>query len=133
MKHTTLALLFLSLALLPGCQERVEDSPPRSDTALVSVFKTPTCGCCTKWVDHLRDQGFRVETHDQPSLAALKKEQGIPHGTEACHTALVDGYVIEGHVPAKEITRLLDERSAHPRPGRSGHAPRLARHGSRHK
>lgn len=110
MKPMTLAFLFLSLLFLPACQDKTEDSALDSNSALVSVFKTPTCGCCKKWVDHLRSQGFQVETHDQPSLAALKKEQGIPHGKEACHTALVDGYVIEGHVPAKEIARLLEER-----------------------
>ena len=109
MKHMTLALLLLCL-LLPACQDQAGDPAPASNSALISVFKTPTCGCCEKWVDHLRSQGFQVETHDRPSLAALKKEQGIPHGKEACHTALVDGYVIEGHVPAKEVARLLEER-----------------------
>ncbi|MEE3327586.1 MAG: DUF411 domain-containing protein [Myxococcota bacterium] len=110
MKFFVLSLFFVFLFWLPACESAQETVAPESQAAVISVYKTPTCGCCTKWVDHLREKGFTVETHDQPSLTALKQEQGVPHGTEACHTALVDGYVIEGHVPAREITRLLEER-----------------------
>lgn len=78
----------------------------------VTVYKTPTCGCCTAWVEYIENAGFRVEAHDvqQAELNALKQEQGMEWNLASCHTAFVDGYVVEGHVPATEIRRLLDER-----------------------
>ncbi len=110
MKILIVSLLLVLLSTLPACENPQYTALNQSPSDAISVYKTPTCGCCTKWVDHLREKGFTVETHDQPSLTALKQEHGIPRGAEACHTALVDGYVIEGHVPAREIARLLEER-----------------------
>lgn len=75
----------------------------------VEVYKSPTCGCCGKWVDHLRDHGFTVNTHDVGNKEA-RARAGISPTLGSCHTALVDGYAIEGHVPAKDIIRLLKER-----------------------
>ena len=112
MKFTFAALLSAFLLWLPACESAQETVAPETSASVISVYKTPTCGCCKKWVDHLRENGFTVETHDQPSLTALKQEQGVPKGAEACHTALVDGYVIEGHVPAQDVARLLEERPA---------------------
>ena len=94
MKVFVVSLLFVLFSLLPACENGQESVATESQTAVISVYKTPTCGCCKKWVNHLREKGFTVETHDQPSLTALKQEQGVPKGAEACHTALVDGYVI---------------------------------------
>ncbi len=76
----------------------------------IQVFKTATCGCCTKWIDHLEAAGFEVEAKDLPDLAPLKRENGVPGELTSCHTALVEGYVLEGHVPAADIERLLSER-----------------------
>lgn len=76
----------------------------------VTVYKSPTCGCCSAWVDHLRENGFPVETVDVDDLQAVKAEYGIPPGLQSCHTAVVDGYVVEGHVPAADVKRLLAER-----------------------
>ncbi|MCH2169624.1 DUF411 domain-containing protein [Myxococcota bacterium] len=76
----------------------------------VQVYKTPTCGCCSKWIEHLEANGFSVESHDLPSLAALKRSNGVPRSLSSCHTAFVDGYVIEGHVSAQDIERLLEQR-----------------------
>ena len=83
-----------------------------TDAALpiVTTYKSPTCGCCSEWVDHMEDAGFVVETHDVSDLAAVKQEQQIPGELQSCHTAIVEGYVIEGHVPAEDISRLLAER-----------------------
>jgi len=81
-----------------------------SDAQSVVVFKTPTCGCCGKWVDHLREAGFEVEVRDMDNLAGIKAQYGVPQPVRTCHTALVDGYVVEGHVPAAFVTRLLEER-----------------------
>ncbi|MBO9716183.1 MAG: DUF411 domain-containing protein [Pseudoxanthomonas sp.] len=75
----------------------------------VEVFKSPSCGCCSGWVDHLRQAGFPVRVHETDALEPLRKQLGIPYGKGSCHTAMVDGYVIEGHVPAADIQRLLAE------------------------
>lgn len=77
---------------------------------LVEVWKSPTCGCCSKWIDHLRANGFEVRAHDVADVVPVKRRLGVPHGMGSCHTATVGGYVIEGHVPAESIRRLLRER-----------------------
>lgn len=76
----------------------------------VTVYKTPNCGCCVDWVKYLQKEGFTVETHDRRDLTAIKKQAGVSREMASCHTAMVDGYVIEGHVPAPAIRRLLQER-----------------------
>ena len=76
----------------------------------IQVYKTPTCGCCTKWIDSLRAAGFTVEATDMPDLTALKAVNGVPAKLSSCHTAIVSGYVVEGHVPAADLKRLLRER-----------------------
>ena len=82
-----------------------------SDSTLV-VYKTPTCGCCKAWVDHMRESGFAVEVHDLGDLTAVKNEAGVPDELRTCHTARIGGYVVEGHVPAADVKRLLAERPA---------------------
>lgn len=77
---------------------------------VVDVYKSPTCGCCVKWVDHLKANGFQVRSHDTDDVVQHKYRLGVPPGLGSCHTAQVAGYVIEGHVPAREIKRLLKER-----------------------
>ena len=76
----------------------------------ITVYKSPTCGCCTKWVSHLQENGFEVETTDLKDLSLAKSMSGITPEQASCHTAKVGGYVIEGHVPAEDIKRLLVER-----------------------
>jgi hypothetical protein len=78
----------------------------------VQVYKSPTCGCCEKWVEHLRAEGFTVRTNDVPDVTPIKLENGVSPELSACHTAFVGGYVVEGHVPASDIRRLLAERPA---------------------
>lgn len=73
------------------------------------VYKTPTCGCCSNWVDHIRESGFAVVTHDLNDLTETKQELGVPAGRVSCHTATVRGYTIEGHVPADLIRKLINE------------------------
>lgn len=75
----------------------------------IEVYKSPTCRCCGKWVDHMRANGFTVETKNIGNKEA-RKRAGIPTSLGSCHTSLVDGYVIEGHVPASDIKRFLSER-----------------------
>ncbi|HUF09315.1 MAG TPA: DUF411 domain-containing protein [Rhodothermales bacterium] len=76
----------------------------------VMVYKTPTCGCCSKWVEHLEENGFAVKTTDQADVTPIKKKVGLPSGLGSCHTAIVDGYVVEGHVPAEVVKKMLRER-----------------------
>ena len=80
--------------------------------APVSVFKSATCGCCAKWNDHMRTAGFTVNSTDLPDVAVMKDKHGVPAPLRSCHTAVVGGYVIEGHVPADVIKKLLRERPA---------------------
>jgi hypothetical protein len=75
----------------------------------VVVYKSPTCGCCTKWVDHIEENGFVAVTHDLDNLETIKRTLGVPAGHVSCHTATVGGYTIEGHVPADLIRRLIAE------------------------
>jgi hypothetical protein len=79
------------------------------DVARIEVYKSPTCGCCDDWIDHLKTNGFSVVAHDVGNNAA-RARLGLPARYGSCHTAMVDGYVVEGHVPAREIRRLLKER-----------------------
>lgn len=78
----------------------------------VEVWKTPTCGCCHDWIAHLQASGFQVTAHDLSETAKAERRHslGMPQALGSCHTALVGGYVLEGHVPAREIRRLLAER-----------------------
>lgn len=77
---------------------------------VVKVYKAPTCGCCSGWADHLREAGYTVEEIETQDLASIKVAHGIDSQLQSCHTALVAGYVIEGHVPAEDVRRLLAER-----------------------
>ncbi len=77
--------------------------------ASVTVYKSPTCGCCEKWVDYLRENKFSVTAVNKSDMSAVKKKYGMDHAA-SCHTALIDGYVIEGHVPVAAINKLLKER-----------------------
>jgi hypothetical protein len=76
----------------------------------ITVYKSPTCGCCAKWVEHLQAAGFRAEVHDEPQMDAVKTKVGVPAELRSCHTALVEGYAVEGHVPADVIRKLIEER-----------------------
>lgn len=83
---------------------------PASQAPAMLVYKTPTCGCCRKWVDHAKAAGFTVTTKDLPDLSEIKAEVGVKPAQQSCHTALVGGYVIEGHVPADLVQQLLREK-----------------------
>jgi hypothetical protein len=76
----------------------------------ITVYKSSTCGCCVKWVDYLRANRFDPTVHDRDDMETLKDELGVPQEVRSCHTAEVAGYLIEGHVPASDIRRLLAER-----------------------
>jgi hypothetical protein len=77
---------------------------------VMTVYKSPSCGCCRNWVDHVKAEGFQVEVHDLDDVSEIKAEAGVPERARSCHTAIVAGYAIEGHVPAATIKRLLREK-----------------------
>jgi len=76
----------------------------------VVVYKSPTCGCCGTWVDHMKANGFKVKVIDQADVDPVKTRLGVPAQLASCHTAVVGGYVVEGHVPAAAVKRLLAEK-----------------------
>lgn len=112
-----------ALALLLGCNAVGSGGDATTATAataaarsadlpLVTVRKHPSCGCCSVWIEHLRDAGFPVQAQDVEDMATVKDAAGVPQAMASCHTAEVGGYFVEGHVPAADIARLLHERPA---------------------
>ena len=78
----------------------------------MTIWKTPWCGCCTAWAQHMTDAGFKVDIKEVEDLAQVKNKAGVPHSLRSCHTAHVAGYTIEGHVPASDVKRLLTSKPA---------------------
>ena len=101
MKPIRIALV---LALLSAAAAFAQDAPK------VEVFKSASCGCCGGWVEHMRQNGFQVTTHDVADVPGERKKLGMPDRLGSCHSAKVAGYVIEGHVPAADIRRLIKEK-----------------------
>jgi len=102
------ATALIGVVLLAGGWMLFGDGPARA--AEMTVYKSPWCGCCGAWVDHLRANGFSVAVEEREDLGPVKRGFGVPEPLHSCHTAVVEGYVIEGHVPAADILRLLAER-----------------------
>ena len=82
----------------------------QANAATIAVIKDPNCGCCTQWVEYLRRSGFAVTVTDTPEQPQISARMGVPEALRGCHSATIDGYVIEGHVPVEDIRRLLSER-----------------------
>ena len=101
-RRTMLAALLKAGALVAGLPTLA-----RAEASSITVYKDPSCGCCTKWVEHLRAAGLKPVVHDRNDMDALKDSLGVPSALRACHTAVAGKYVIEGHVPAADLTRLL--------------------------
>ena len=101
MKLNRYALLVISL---------LGASAAMAQATVVEVYKSPYCGCCGKWVEHMRQNGFEVKAHDVEDVPAVRQKLGMPDRLGSCHTAKIGGYVVEGHVPAADIQRLLKEK-----------------------
>jgi hypothetical protein len=97
----------LILGVITGVAALVAQSPAPST---IAVVRDPGCACCLKWVAHLEQASFKTMVTESADMPALKDSKGVPPAARSCHTATVDGYVIEGHVPADDIKRLLRER-----------------------
>jgi len=110
MRQTTSALVGIMVSVLWLGTGAAAAAPPSAPGVPVKVFRTATCGCCQKWVEHMAAAGFAPEVEVLPTLDAVKDESKIPGDLRSCHTALVGGYVVEGHVPADVVHRLLKEK-----------------------
>jgi hypothetical protein len=103
----------------------------------IELYKSPTCGCCTEWAAIMEDKGYEVNIHHKQSWNNIKREFGMPNQLMSCHTAVIDGYMIEGHVPEADIARLLKERpsdiSGLSAPGMPQHSPGMAAPGQTYK
>ena len=103
-----LGLSVVALALTTGAAPASIDAAAKKPT--ITVYKDPGCGCCKSWIEHLIKHGYRVDAKDTPQMTEIKRSLGVPAGLSACHTGVVNGYLIEGHVPAADIARLLKEK-----------------------
>lgn len=114
-KHAlSTGLLLTAAALTAACQAQSTDesAPAGAETSRpeMTVYHDPNCGCCGKWVEHMRANGFDVETVATRDMNSIKLDLGVPRDLPSCHTAVVGDYVIEGHVPADDVKRLLAEQ-----------------------
>jgi hypothetical protein len=122
----------LTLALATGRRAWAVPVAPES----ITVFKSRTCACCAAWVDYLKAQGFAPIVHDEEDMDTVKDNLGVPKEVRSCHTAQVGKYLVEGHVPAEDIRRLLKEKPAVAglaAPGMPASAPGMAQPGQPHQ
>ena len=134
---TRLPTLIAAAVLVAACSTPERETPPASTPATVAaaepgaspaafhgmvapvaqrdtvtVYKSPSCGCCSNWVDHMREHGYAVVVNDMEDVQPVKTREGVTDALASCHTATVGGYVVEGHVPAADVQRLLSDRPA---------------------
>lgn len=115
LRSGSILALLIATALAAACSHSAGDSDataaqPATALPAMIVHKSESCGCCGTWVTHVKQAGFPVEVRNEDNLQPIKERLGVPAGKGSCHTAEVDGYLIEGHVPAADIQRLLRER-----------------------
>ena len=122
--YKNIAAVLVTGLLAVGCSNASDNAKASSKTSVSAVaesataqsrpevvmYKPPTCNCCSGWAEHLQRAGFKVVIHKRDDMDAIKAEHGVSRKLASCHTAIVDGYVIEGHVPAADVERLLKER-----------------------
>jgi hypothetical protein len=115
MKNSLASLRFWSLSAIAAglIVSACSIANPGGQSAIaaeLTVFRSPTCGCCSLWIDHMEQAGFTVRDEVTEDMTAVKQEYGLPQNLASCHTTLADGYVIEGHIPAADVQRLLTEK-----------------------
>lgn len=113
MKYTRSISMLIFAAAFLAFGAAVAGEPPGAKQTVsptISVYRSPTCGCCKNWLEHLRSSGFTVEDHLEADMTPIKDRLGIPGAARSCHTATIDGYLIEGHVPAADIRQMLSQR-----------------------
>ena len=105
-RYFALAVCAASIAVATAATPTLTTPAKRT----VTVYKDPSCGCCKNWIEHLKKHGYRVDAKDTPDMSQIKTTLGVPADLRSCHTAVIEGYLIEGHVPAADIDRLLATR-----------------------
>lgn len=105
MKTVQTLILCITLLLFSACEQSMAASE-------ITVYKSPTCDCCNGWIDHLKEAGFEVTAINSEDMISIKEQYGISNKLASCHTAIVAGYVLEGHVPANDVKRLLKDKPA---------------------
>ena len=106
---------FVVVSLIASCSDsdavRAETSNAKPQPIILDVYKSPTCGCCKKWISHIDDNGFQSTVHNKNDVSIIKEKRGIQPRYRSCHTAISkEGYVFEGHIPAKFIQQFLKEK-----------------------
>jgi hypothetical protein len=98
---------------LVNSSRHIQNQQPvlKATAPVASVYRSPDCNCCGGWIDHLKAKGFEIKDFSTPDIEAVKQKYNVPDNLASCHTAIVNGYVIEGHVPAEDIKHLLQEKS----------------------
>jgi hypothetical protein len=116
MRYPNLAIVALLMGIA-GCNEATLSAGPTPLTVAEAaearelvVYKNESCGCCKLWIEHMRKHGFAARVHDVDNMNPIKERVGIPYGMGSCHTAEIGGYFVEGHVPAEQVIRLLNEK-----------------------
>jgi len=114
-QKTSLILALLLTITISACSSANETTNTGSNIKTTSVeldvYKSPTCGCCDKWIDHMTDQGFLVKPHDTNNLEKIKDDNNVPKNYRSCHTAISkQGFIFEGHIPANIIKKFLTEK-----------------------
>jgi hypothetical protein len=104
--------VILAIALAFAAPASAQQKAATSAKPQLTVYKSPTCGCCAKWVDYMQANGFTAAVTNLPDVTGVKIKHGVPRQLASCHTTLVGGYVIEGHVPVEDVRRLLKEKPA---------------------
>ncbi len=111
-EHASLRTLFAATLLGLAALSPAMLAPAFAAGDEVVMYKDPNCGCCSKWAEHMREQGFTVKEVATSQMSVIKREAGVPQALGSCHTARVGGYVVEGHVPAADVRRMLTEKPA---------------------
>jgi hypothetical protein len=94
----------------PGAKPAPKSAAQGAALPALAIYKSPSCGCCAKWVDHMKAQGFKVTVHDMDDVSPVKTRMGIPEKLWSCHTGVIGKYAIEGHVPGDVVKRLVKEK-----------------------
>lgn len=100
---------FMTLAACADPAAQTDSGSGTGSQTEMVVYHDPNCGCCSKWIEHMEENGFQVESRLETNMNRVKHEHGVPRELPSCHTAIIDDYVIEGHVPASDVRRLLEE------------------------
>ena len=109
-QHSTRFGLRHRLALAAALVAAVSVSPALAAGEEVTMYKDPNCGCCGKWAEHMRENGFKVKEIASAQMSEVKRSAGVPQALGSCHTAKVGGYGVAGHVPAADVKRMLTEQ-----------------------